>query len=117
MAAIPIHVDKETALDAAIDLLQGLRDGDLSAAEAAHALDELVDSGPWDDYDDAVFVGFAEAVSVLVPDGFDLWRAFDRDPAKIRERAAKAEARGQADKAARMRERADRVEARQAARG
>ena len=116
MPDLPITVDKQSALDAALLLLQSARGG-ITNEEAAAALDALVDSGPWDGVDDPLFVGFVDAVDALVPDDFSLWHAFDRDPAAMRERARQLEAEGNPVRAARVRARADKAEARQSSGG
>lgn len=112
----PIHIDGKGFFSALALLATGMaEDGKLSAEEIAEGIDEMVDTGMFDDYDDPFILGFVEYTAPLAGKGVDAVRGLlDRDPAKIRERATAAEAAGKTAKAARMRARADRLEARQA---
>jgi hypothetical protein len=115
MAELPIHIDKDGALNALIGIVEGFRAGRLTNEQAAALLDDLLDTGPWDAMDDPLFVGLVTGLDALVPDSFSLWTIFDRDPAKMRARADKVEAEGNPEKAARIRARADKVESQQQA--
>lgn len=115
----PIHIDGKGFFSALALLATGMaEDGKLSAEEIAEGIDEMVDTGMFDDYDDPFILGFVEYTAPLAGKTVDAIRGIlDRDPDKIRERADIVEIDGNEAKAERMRARADRIEARQAARG
>jgi len=109
---IPIHFDRDGAFSAVLAIVAGFRDGSLSNESAADLLDSLIDTGPWEDIDDPVFIGLVSGIDALVPDTVHLWSLLDRDPTKMRDRAAKVESENP-EKAARIRARADKVGVRQ----
>lgn len=108
-------VTRDALLDASEQgiglLLTGLRDGHLTDEEleaalvgvVAASLDAVIPTGVFDPVDDAVIHGGVAGVYRVVAD------ALERDPARMRARAARARARGQEDRAKRIEERAAKV--------
>lgn len=114
------EVTRDALLDASEQgiglLLAALRDGHLTEVELEEAivgvvsasLDAVISTGPFDPVDDGVIHGGVAEVYRVVAD------ALERDPSRMRSRAAKARARGNETRAKRIEERAARVEARRA---
>lgn len=109
----------DVGADGLEDLLAAVRDGKISAEEAralivdtvSEAIDAAVPTGPLDTYDDGlIHQGVAKAYDLL-------GSLLRRDPAKLRARAAEADAKGKGERAQRLRDAADRIEARQAGDG
>jgi hypothetical protein len=111
MPEIPVHIDTDSAITAVISILTAARDGKLTNEEAAAALDELVDTGPWDALDDPLFLGLVQGLDALVPDKYSLVGLLSRDPVRMRERAVTLRAEGKVAKADRLDARAAKVEA------
>lgn len=114
MSDLPIRFDTAGFIGAILELLPAVAQGELTPELAADAIDDLIDTGPWDSLDDVLLHALVGAIVVLIPDGrLDLVELLSRDPANMRARAARVEAHNP-ERAARIRARADRVEARRA---
>lgn len=103
----------DVGADGLEDLLAAVRDGRISPEEAralivdtiSEAIDSAVPTGPLDTYDDGlIHQGVAKAYDLL-------GSLLRRDPAKLRARAAEADAKGKPERAQRLRDAADRIEA------
>ncbi len=115
----PGRAELEDLVDDAVEQVSdGLADGRLSSHEArallvdvvAGVVDAAIPTGPLDPVDDAVWSAVVGAVAGAVE---RIGRAVARrDPLRIRQRADRAELRGNTKRAQRRRNRADRIERR-----